>query len=182
MADLPGLAPIAVVTAVVTALVAGFVFRRRSGSDVLEVGAPPGGSREPPRATSTSDEIARLWALRQSGALTEAEFEQQKQRLLTLSVTPPGTADLQPQGEGCDLILLLAGDRKIEVIKLVREWTRFGLKEALDLVQSAPAVILTGLTPSRAADYVEQLRRVGARAEVRTNEKPLPETGGASER
>lgn len=60
-----------------------------------------------------------------------------------------------------------AGHRKIEVIKLVREWTGLGLKEALDLVQSAPAVILTGLGDAQAADYVARLQAIGARAAVR---------------
>ena len=144
MSDLQQLAAVAVVTAVVTALVSGLVFRRRSSSDLLEVGAP---SVPPPPAQAQ-----------------------------------PVTAPSLPPGEGYDLVLVSAGDRKIEVIKLVRAWTRYGLKEALDLVQAAPAVILTGLTSAQAADYVERLRRVGAAAEGRTNEKPLPETGGASER
>ncbi len=71
------------------------------------------------------------------------------------------------QGEGsCDVILEDAGDRKIVVIKVVRLLTKLGLKDAEDLVESAPATILTGLTKTKAQNAKRQLEQAGASVRI----------------
>ena len=55
------------------------------------------------------------------------------------------------------------GPNKIPVIKVVRELTGLGLKEAKDLVESAPALIVSGLSPEGAAALRRDLEAAGAR-------------------
>lgn len=62
--------------------------------------------------------------------------------------------------------LLDAGDRKIEVIKIVREVTGLGLAEAKDLVETAPSVVKSGVTEAEAQNIRTQLEAVGASVSV----------------
>ena len=61
-----------------------------------------------------------------------------------------------------DVILESAGDKKIQVIKEVRALTSLGLKEAKDLVEAAPKVILEKVAKDAAAKAKEQLEAAGA--------------------
>jgi len=63
--------------------------------------------------------------------------------------------------------LLAAGDKKINVIKAVREVTSLGLKEAKDLVDSAPKVVKEGLSKEDAAALKKKFEDVGAQVEVK---------------
>ena len=63
--------------------------------------------------------------------------------------------------------LLAAGDKKINVIKAVREVTSLGLKEAKDLVDSAPKVVKEGLSKEDAAALQKKFEDVGAQVEVK---------------
>jgi large subunit ribosomal protein L7/L12 len=65
-----------------------------------------------------------------------------------------------------DLILLGAGDKKIQVIKEVRALTSLGLKEAKDLVDSAPKPVLEKVNKEAADKAKEQLEGVGASVEI----------------
>ena len=63
--------------------------------------------------------------------------------------------------------LTSAGDKKINVIKVVREVTSLGLKEAKDLVDGAPKVVKEGLTKDEAAAMKKKYEEVGATVEVK---------------
>ena len=63
--------------------------------------------------------------------------------------------------------LTSAGDKKINVIKVVREVTSLGLKEAKDLVDGAPKVVKEGLTKDEAAAIKKKFDEVGATVEVK---------------
>jgi large subunit ribosomal protein L7/L12 len=63
--------------------------------------------------------------------------------------------------------LTAAGDKKINVIKVVREVTSLGLKEAKDLVDGAPKVVKEGLTKDEAAAMKKKFEEVGATVEVK---------------
>ena len=63
--------------------------------------------------------------------------------------------------------LTSAGDKKINVIKVVREVTSLGLKEAKDLVDGAPKVVKEGLTKDEAAAIRKKFEEVGATVEVK---------------
>ncbi|SYZ73713.1 50S ribosomal subunit protein L7/L12 [Candidatus Zixiibacteriota bacterium] len=66
-----------------------------------------------------------------------------------------------------DLILNGAGDKKIQVIKVVRELTGLGLKEAKDLVDGAPKKVKEGISKDEAKAAMEKLQEVGAQVEIK---------------
>ncbi len=66
-----------------------------------------------------------------------------------------------------DVILAAAGDKKIQVIKVVREITSLGLKEAKDLVEAAPKPLKAGVTKDEAEAMKKKLEEVGATVEVK---------------
>ncbi len=63
--------------------------------------------------------------------------------------------------------LVSAGDKKINVIKVVREVTSLGLKEAKDLVDGAPKVVKEGVSKEEAANIKKKFEEVGAQVEVK---------------
>ena len=60
-----------------------------------------------------------------------------------------------------------AGDKKINVIKVVREVTSLGLKEAKDLVDGAPKVVKEGVSKDEAASIKKKFEEVGATVEIK---------------
>jgi large subunit ribosomal protein L7/L12 len=80
-----------------------------------------------------------------------------------------GTAAEAPQEEQTefDLILTGAGDKKIQVIKVVRAMTGLGLKEAKDLVDGAPKPVKEKISKDEAEELKKQLEEVGAAVEVK---------------
>ena len=66
-----------------------------------------------------------------------------------------------------DVVLTSAGDKKIQVIKVVREVTNLGLKEAKDLVEGAPKPVKTGLTKEEADTVKKKLEEQGAKVEIK---------------
>ena len=63
--------------------------------------------------------------------------------------------------------LLNAGDKKINVIKVVREVTSLGLKEAKDLVDGAPKLVKEGISKEEAATIKKKFEEVGATVEIK---------------
>ncbi len=78
-----------------------------------------------------------------------------------------GGAEPEEEQSEFDVILLGAGDKKIQVIKEVRALTSLGLKEAKDLVDGAPKPVLEKVTKEAAAKAKEQLEASGATVEVK---------------
>ncbi len=66
-----------------------------------------------------------------------------------------------------DVILMAVGDKKIQVIKVVREITGLGLKEAKDLVDGAPKPVKTGLSKEEAASIKAKIEAEGAKVEIK---------------
>lgn len=66
-----------------------------------------------------------------------------------------------------DVVLASAGDKKIQVIKVVRELTGLGLKEAKDLVDGAPKPLKTGVTKEEADAMKAKLEAEGAKVEIK---------------
>jgi len=66
-----------------------------------------------------------------------------------------------------DVILVAAGDKKVNVIKTVRGITGLGLKEAKDLVDGAPSPIKEGASKDEAEDFKKQLEEAGATVELK---------------
>ena len=78
-----------------------------------------------------------------------------------------GAAEEAEEKTEFDVVLEAAGDKKIAVIKEVRAITSLGLKEAKDLVDSAPKAILEGVTKEAAEKAVAQLEEAGARVTLK---------------
>lgn len=66
-----------------------------------------------------------------------------------------------------DVVLKDVGAEKIKVIKVVRELTGLGLKEAKDVVDGAPSTIKEGVPKEEAEGFVAKLKEVGATAEIK---------------
>lgn len=66
-----------------------------------------------------------------------------------------------------DVVLKSAGDKKINVIKVVREVTSLGLKEAKDLVESAPATVKEGISKDEAEAIKKKFEEAGATVDLK---------------
>jgi len=66
-----------------------------------------------------------------------------------------------------DVVLTNAGDKKIQVIKVVRELTSLGLKEAKDLVEGAPKAVKSGVAKEEAENMKKKLEEVGGKVEIK---------------
>lgn len=79
----------------------------------------------------------------------------------------PGAAAAAEEQTEFNVILASFGDKKVGVIKAVRELTGLGLKEAKDLVESAPAAVKEGVSKAEADDVKKKLEEAGATVEVK---------------
>jgi large subunit ribosomal protein L7/L12 len=78
-----------------------------------------------------------------------------------------GGAEAAEEKDEFDVILTGAGDKKIQVIKVVRELTSLGLKEAKDLVDGTPKPVLEKVNKEAADKAAEALKAAGASVEVK---------------
>jgi large subunit ribosomal protein L7/L12 len=80
---------------------------------------------------------------------------------------PGAPAEAAEEQDEFDVILTGAGEKKIQVIKVVRELTSLGLKEAKDLVDGTPKPVLEKVTKEAAEKAAESLKGAGASVEVK---------------
>lgn len=94
----------------------------------------------------------------------EEEFDVEAAAPVAAVAAAPAAADAPAEEEkdSWDVIIEAAGDAKIKVIKEVRVLTPLGLKEAKDLVDSAPKAVLEGVNKETAEKAKEQLEAAGA--------------------
>jgi|TARA_B110000503_G_scaffold57355_1_gene91898 large subunit ribosomal protein L7/L12 len=78
-----------------------------------------------------------------------------------------GGAEAAEEKSTFDVILKSAGGAKLAVVKLVKELTGLGLKEAKDLVDSAPKAVKEGIAKSEAEGLKKQLEEAGAEVELK---------------
>lgn len=85
------------------------------------------------------------------------------------AAAPVAGAAAAPAEEKTDFTVMLTsfGDKKVEVIKVVRAATGLGLKEAKDLVEAAPKPVKEGVPKADAENIVKQLVAAGAKAELK---------------
>ncbi len=114
----------------------------------------------------------------QLGAMTVLELVELKKKIedewgitaaAAVAVAAPGAAAPAEAEEktAFDVMLTSAGQAKIGVIKVVRAVTGLGLKEAKDLVDSAPAAVKEGVNKEEADSIVAQLEEAGASVEIK---------------
>ena len=77
-----------------------------------------------------------------------------------------GAAEQAEEKTELDIVLEDAGDKKINVIKVVREVTSLGLKEAKDLVEGAPAKVKEGISKQEAEEIKKKFTEAGAKVKV----------------
>jgi large subunit ribosomal protein L7/L12 len=83
------------------------------------------------------------------------------------AAAPAEAAPAEEEKTSFDVILTAAGDKKIQVIKVVRELTTLGLKEAKDLVDGAPQPVKTGVNKEEAETIKAKLEAEGATVEIK---------------
>lgn len=89
---------------------------------------------------------------------------------VAIAAMPGAGAAAAPEVEektSFDVVLTAAGDKKIQVIKVVRELTSLGLKEAKDLVDGAPKAVKTGVSKEEADSIKAKLEEQGASVEIK---------------
>ena len=101
----------------------------------------------------------------------EEKFDVTAAAPAAVAVAAPGApgapAEAAEEKDEFDVILTGAGDKKIQVIKVVRELTSLGLKEAKDLVDGTPKPVLEKVNKEQADKAAEALKGAGASVEVK---------------
>ncbi len=80
---------------------------------------------------------------------------------------PAAVTAVEVEQTSFDVILKSAGQAKLAVVKLVKELTSLGLKEAKELVDAAPKPIKEGITKDEAQALLKQLQEAGAEVEIK---------------
>jgi large subunit ribosomal protein L7/L12 len=86
---------------------------------------------------------------------------------VAVAAAQAGPAAAQEEKTEFDVILTDAGEKKIQVIKVVRELTALGLKEAKDLVDGAPKPIKEGVSKADAEAIKKKIEEVGGKIEIK---------------
>lgn len=127
--------------------------------------------------TMTNDEILEAIGNKSVFELAELIDAFKSKFNVTIAAAPVGGAPAGGGGAAAapaveektefDVLLKDAGGKKIQVIKVVREITGLGLKEAKDLVDGAPQTVKAGVTKDEAASVKAKLEEQGATVEVK---------------
>ena len=120
------------------------------------------------KITAMIEEIKALTVLELSDLVKaiEEEFGVSAAAPVAVAVAGPAAAAAEEKTE-FDVILNDAGAGKIAVIKVVRELTGLGLKEAKELVDGAPKAVKTGISKDEAESIKAKLEEAGAKVEVK---------------
>ncbi len=87
--------------------------------------------------------------------------------VVAAAAAPGGEVAAVEEKDEFDVILLSSGDKKIQVIKEVRAVTSLGLKEAKDLVESAPKAVKEGVGKDEANEIKEKIEAAGGQVDVK---------------
>ena len=115
------------------------------------------------------DAIANMTVLDLSALIKEMEekFGVSAAAAAVAVAAPAAAAAPAEEQTEFTVILVAAGEKKVEAIKVVRAATGLGLKEAKDLVDGAPKPVKEGISKADAAALKKQLEDVGAKVEVK---------------
>ena len=97
----------------------------------------------------------------------EEEFGVSAAPVAVAAAPAAGDAPAAEEKTEFDVVLTAAGDGKLAVIKAVREITGLGLKEAKELVESAPKAVKTGIAKAEAEEIKNALTAAGATVEIK---------------
>ena len=117
------------------------------------------------------DELSNLTVLEAAelAKLLEEKWGVSAAAAVAVAAAPGAAAAAAPVEEQTEFTVMLvaAGDKKIEVIKEVRAVTGLGLKEAKDLVEAAPKAVKEGVTKEEAEKIKAQIEKSGAKVELK---------------
>ena len=125
-------------------------------------------------AKLSTDEL--LDAFKEMTLIELSEFVSQFEETFNVTAAAPvavaaaggaAPAEAEAEQDEFDVVLTAAGDKKIQVIKEVRALTSLGLKEAKDVVDSAPKAVLEKVDKAAADKAKEQLEAAGATVELK---------------
>ncbi len=97
----------------------------------------------------------------------EEEFGVSAAAPVAVAAGPAGGEEAAEEKDSFDVVLSAIGDKKIQVIKAVRELTGLGLKEAKELVDAAPKTVKEGVNQSEADEIKKKLSEAGATIELK---------------
>jgi large subunit ribosomal protein L7/L12 len=97
----------------------------------------------------------------------EEKFDVKAAAPVAAAAAAAAPVEAEAEQDEFDVVLLGAGEKKIQVIKVVRELTSLGLKEAKDLVDGAPKPVLEKVAKEAAEKAAESLKAAGASVEVK---------------
>jgi len=114
------------------------------------------------------DSLSSLTVMEAADLVKKLEDKWGVSAAAAVSVAGPAAA-AAPAEEKTEFTVILAkaGDKKIDVIKVIRELTGLGLKEAKDLVEGAPKTVKEGVNKEESAKMKEKLAAVGATVELK---------------
>jgi large subunit ribosomal protein L7/L12 len=115
------------------------------------------------------DELSKLTVLEAADLAKMLEEKWGVSAAAAVAAAGPAAAAAAPAEEKTEftVMLMAAGDKKIEVIKEVRALTGLGLKEAKDLVEGAPKAVKEGVNKEEAEKVKAQLEKAGAKVELK---------------
>lgn len=116
------------------------------------------------------DAIGGMTVLELSDLIKAIEVKFDVKAAAPVAIAAPTGGPVAPAAEEkteFDIILKAAGDKKINVIKVVRAITGLGLKEAKDLVEGAPKAVKEGIPKDEAEKIKKELEENGATAEIK---------------
>ena len=119
------------------------------------------------KVTALVEEVKGLTVLELSELVSAAEEEFGVSAAAGVAVVAAGPAEAAEEKTEFDVELTEVGAEKIKVIKVVREITGLGLKEAKELVESAPKKLKEGVSKEEAEELAKKLEEVGAKASVK---------------
>ena len=115
-------------------------------------------------AKLSTDEL--LDAFKEMTLIELSEFVKQFEEVFDVTAAAP-VAEAAPEQDSFDVVLEADGGKKIQVIKVVRELTGLGLKEAKDAVEAAPKAILEGVNKEKAEAAKAKLEGEGAKVSLK---------------
>jgi large subunit ribosomal protein L7/L12 len=115
------------------------------------------------------DQLSSLTVLEAADLVKKLEEKWGVSAAAAVAVAGPAAAAAAPVEEKTEFTVVLAkaGDKKIDVIKVIRELTGLGLKEAKDLVEGAPKTVKEGVNKDEANKMKEKLAAAGATVELK---------------
>ncbi len=127
-------------------------------------------------AKLSTDEL--LDAFKEMTLIELSEFVKQFEEVFEVTAAAPvamvqggggggAAAEAEPEKDSFDVVLEADGGKKIQVIKVVRELTGLGLKEAKDAVEAAPKAILEGVNKEKAEEAKAKLEGEGAKVTLK---------------